>query len=278
MMKTIETFINDELINKGKSPQTTRTYQNQLVQFETWLSEAGTDIRSYSRSDVQQYFDELTKQKKSASTMNTHFYAIKKFSTYIDKENCVQDIRLVKAAPIIQQAPAALTKLELQRIKREVDRTEKKRDIAIIFTLIYTGMRVSELVALDRDDISISERKGTILIRQGKGNAERKIPLHKEVRRAITEYLNTREDYNPVLFMSNYKKRISVRSVEYLCSKFGAHPHQFRHTFITDLVDAGIDDETIRTLTGHINVSMIARYRTVREEARENAIDNLFLD
>ncbi|ANB66113.1 phage integrase family protein (plasmid) [Anoxybacillus sp. B7M1] len=277
-MNVIENFIDLGLHEKGKSPHTIRTYRHSLIHFEKWLASVDATLINYSRSDVQQYIDELVARKLSAATVNNHFAAIRAFSAFMHKEDCVRDIRIVKAANANEQAPAALTKLERQRIKREIDRTGNKRDIAIIFTLLYTGIRLSELVALDRDDIKISDRKGELVVRQGKGNKERKIPLHKEVRRAIQEYLKERTDHDPALFLSNYKKRISVRSVQHICKKLGIHPHQLRHTFVTSLVDSGVDDETIRTLTGHSSIIMVARYRSVREEDRENAIDNLYLD
>jgi site-specific recombinase XerD len=277
-MSLIENYLELELRQKGKSPYTIRNYRHTLLKFEKWLASVGATLENYSRSDVQQYIDELVAQKLSATTVNNQFSAIRSFSSFMNKEDCVKDIRIVKAPNLYQQAPVALTKLERQRIKREVDRTSNKRDIAIIFTLLYTGIRLSELVSLDRDDVKISERKGELIVRQGKGYKERRIPLHKEARRAIQEYLNERNDSNPALFLSNYKKRISARSVQYLCQKLGIHPHQLRHTFVTNLVDSGVDDETIRTLTGHSSVIMVARYRSVREEDRENAIENLYLD
>jgi site-specific recombinase XerD len=277
-MSLIEKFIEIELKQKGKSPYTIRTYRHNLLRFEKWLASVGATLENYSRSDVQQYIDELVAQKLSAATVNNHFSAIRSFSSFVNKADCVKDIRIVKAPNLYQQAPVALTKLERQRIKREIDRTGNKRDIAIIFTLLYTGIRLSELVALDRDDVKISERKGELIVRKGKGYKERRIPLHKEARRAIQEYLNERKDSNPALFLSNFKKRISARSVQRLCQKLGIHPHQLRHTFVTNLVDSGVDDETIRTLTGHSSVIMVARYRSVREEDRENAIENLYLD
>ncbi|MFI8709954.1 tyrosine-type recombinase/integrase [Bacillus sp. NPDC077411] len=276
-MHILNEFIDHE-IDRGKSPQTTRSYKYKLTQFEKWLDTAGADLYSFSRSDVQQYIDSLTAKKKSAATINAHYAALRAFARFTKKEECINDIRIVKAPNLYREAPIALERKEVLRIMREVDRSHNKRDMAIILTLIYTGIRVSELTALDRDDIEISDRKGILTVRQGKGNKERKIPLHKEARRAIELYLKSRESTADPLFLSNRQKRISVRSVQKICNDYGVNVHKFRHTFVTDLVDNGYDDKTIQTMTGHESPAMITRYRSVREEDKINAIESLYMD
>lgn len=277
-MDLLNKFMVDGLSEKGKSPKTIRSYFYSLSNFEKWLKGVDTDLSNFARSDVQQYIDELTANKKSAATINAYYAAIRALAKYLNKPEAVEDIRIVKAPKIMSEAPIALDKKERHKIRREIDRTGNKRNIAIFMTLLYTGIRISELVALDKSDIEVSERKGNLYVRNGKGNKSRTIPLHPEARRAIRQYLEERTDNDPALFLSTHKKRISVRSVQSLCEKYDIHPHKFRHTFVTDLVDAGVDDETIRTLTGHEHVAMIARYRSVRQEDKEAAINKLFID
>lgn len=274
-MHILDSFINHEK-EHGKSPETIRGYHYKLLHFEKWLGAVETDLYEFSRSDVQQYLDDLTSQKKSASTVNGHYAAIRSFSQFAKKTDCIKDIRIVKAPNLYREAPVALERKEVLRILREVDRSGNKRDKAILLTCVYAGIRVAEIVSLDIDDISFSERQGTIRVRQGKGNKERIIPLHKEARYAISDYLKTRESTAAALFLSNRQTRISKRTVQHICNKYGVNPHQFRHTFVTDLVDAGIDDKTIQTLTGHESPAMITRYRSVRPEDKQNAIEALY--
>lgn len=276
-MHILNEFI-DYIKDQGKSPETIRGYKYKLLHFEKWLGAVETDLYSFSRSDVQQYLDDLTAQKKSSATINGHYAAIRSFSQFANKTECITDIRIVKAPNLYREAPVALERKEVLRIMREVDRSNNKRDKAILLTCIYAGIRVAEIVALDIDDINFTERQGTIRIRQGKGNKERTIPLHKEARYAITDYLKSRESTADALFLSNRQSRISKRSVQQICNKYGINPHKFRHTFVTDLVDAGIDDKTIQTLTGHESPAMITRYRSVRPEDKENAIEVLYRD
>lgn len=186
-MHILDSFINHEK-EHGKSPETIRGYHYKLLHFEKWLGAVETDLYEFSRSDVQQYLDDLTSQKKSASTVNGHYAAIRSFSQFAKKTDCIKDIRIVKAPNLYREAPVALERKEVLRILREVDRSGNKRDKAILLTCVYAGIRVAEIVSLDIDDISFSERQGTIRVRQGKGNKERIIPLHKEARYAISDY------------------------------------------------------------------------------------------
>ena len=269
----LERFVSEGL--RGKSKTTVRTYEHALRQFENWLGGTGTDLAGFGRVDVQQYIDYLAGRKKAASTINKVFNAIKKFSKWSGKGAVVEDISVVKAPDIKKQAPQGLSKVDRSKLLREVDRAGNKRDIAIIVTLLMTGLRVSELVSLDRCDVEITERKGNLKV-VGKGNKERIIPLNAEVRRAITKYLEERSDNHPALFISNRDERISVRSVQFLLGKQGVHPHQLRHTFITGLVRAKEDIAVIQSLSGHASADMILRYSQPSEEDRQRAVDNLF--
>ncbi|SFM48551.1 Phage integrase family protein [Paenibacillus sp. 1_12] len=110
---------------------------------------------------------------------------------------------------------------------------------------------MSELVVLDRSDVDVSDRKGSLVVRLGKGNKERTLPLNIEARRAIEKYLEERVDSHSALFISNRQERISIRSVQHLMEKNGHNVHQTRHSFITGLVRAGEDISVIQSLSGH---------------------------
>lgn len=113
------------------------------------------------------------------------YNAIRKFCRWAKKQDCIEDVHIIKAPDYKQTAPKALNRLERKWLEREVDRSGNKRDYAIFRTLLYTGLRVSELVSLDRSDVDISDRKGELRVRAGKGNKERALPLDVDTRRAI---------------------------------------------------------------------------------------------
>ncbi|WP_138420899.1 tyrosine-type recombinase/integrase [Aquibacillus sediminis] len=124
--------------------------------------------------------------------------------------------------------------------------------------------------------IYISPRKGEIKVRSGKGNKERIIPLNKEVRRAITKYLEERYDSHIALFISNRGERISVRSVQHKVNKYGFNVHALRHTFITGLVRSGQDISVIQSMSGHSSADMVLRYSAPTEEDKQNAVEDIW--
>lgn len=270
----INQFVEEAL--RGKSEQTIKTYVHAIKQFSEWLEGAGANLSNYARSDVQQYIDYLVSRRKSAATINKIWNGIKKFSKWAEKENTIEDISVVKPLDYKNEAPKSLDRLELNRLVREVDRTENKRDMAILQLLVNTGLRLSEMVSLDKSDIELSERKGHVTVRRGKGNKERTIPLNKEARRSLIKYLEDRSDNEEALFISNRGKRISTRTVQYLLEKNGFNVHALRHTFITGLVRSGQDISIIQSLSGHSSADMILRYSAPTSEDKENAVESIW--
>lgn len=271
----INQFVEEGL--RGKSDHTVKTYTHAIKQFSNWLEGAGTDLSSYARSDVQQYINYLASRRKSAATINKVWNGIKKFSRWAGKENTIEDISVVKPIGYKNEAPKALDRLELNRLIREIDRTENKRDMAILQLLINTGLRLSEMISLDRSDLEISDRKGHVNVRKGKGNKERIVPLNKEARRALVKYLEERTDNVEALFLSNRGKRIGIRTVQHLFEKHGCNVHALRHTFITGLVRNGQDISVIQSLSGHASADMILRYSAPTAEDKQNAIENMWI-
>lgn len=272
----INQFVEEGL--RGKSEQTIKTYVHAIKQFSDWLDGAGTDLKCYARSDVQQYIDYLASKRKSAATLNKIWNAIKKFSRWAEKENTIGDIAVVKPVNYKNEAPKSLTRLDVNKLVREIDREENKRDMAIVQLLLNTGLRLSELVSLDNSDIELSNRKGQLIVRRGKGNKERTVPLNKEARRALVKYLEERTDNEEALFLSNRGKRISTRTVQYLIEKHGFNVHALRHTFITSLVRSGHDISVIQSLSGHSSADMILRYSAPTAEDKQNAVENMWIE
>lgn len=148
--------------------------------------------------------------------------------------------------------------------------------MAIVYVLLHTGSCVSELCALDRSDIQIKDRSGHLTVRTSKGGRERSIALSGDVRYHVGNYMETQNDEDPALFMSNEKKRISARAVQHLLGKYGTHPHALRHTFVRSLVKAGDDLSTVADLAGHADINMIRRYSKPSEAQKAVAIDKAF--
>jgi integrase/recombinase XerD len=221
-------------------------------------------------------FSTLETKGNSASTINNRYAAISRFAKYMNHTDILEGIRIPEVHKAKSIAPKSLERNERNQLLREIERKGNTRDIAIVSTLLRTGLRVSELVNLNRSDVIIGDRSGSLTVRNGKGNVSRKIPLSAETRLYLTRYIQTREDKNEALFLSNFNKQISVRTVQHLLGKFGVHPHELRHTFAKELVSKGIDISTVADLCGHSDINVTRRYSKPTERDLEIAIDKVF--
>jgi len=271
----LETYQEEGL--RGKSKQTIKTYMFCLSKFAEWLDGAGADLEEFSRTDVQQYIDYLVSKGYSATTINKYWSSIKHYCRWAEKEYAIEDISVITPPNMLNQAPKALSRNDVNKLIREIDRSGSTRNMAITQILVNTGIRLNELVNLDRNDIVMSERKGTLKVRFGKGNKERQLPLSSETRRAISMYLETRNDSHEALFLSNRNKRISERTVQHIFEKKGINVHSLRHTFITKLVRNGEDFSLIQSLSGHANADMVMRYSSPSAEDKAEAVSRLWL-
>lgn len=213
---------------------------------------------------------------RSATTINKVFAVISVFARFIKRQEIIQDIRFPEARKVNHIAPKSLERKERNSLLREVERDGNLRNIAITYTLLHCGLRVSELVALNRDDIIIQERSGSVKVRNGKGNLARTVPLSAEARLNLTRYLETRTDTDPALFLSNYRQRMSVRTVQHLLNDYGVHPHLMRHTFCRELVSNGVDISTVAELAGHADTNVTRRYSKPSQLELEHAIEKAF--
>ncbi len=153
------------------------------------------------------------------------------------------------------------------------------RDKAIISTFLYTGLRSNELRLLDADDLDFEA--ATLLVRFGKRDKQRVIPLHSEAAKALKAHLGGRAT-GPV-FESNRHKRISYDRLHSLVAEVrqqarltkGIHPHSLRHSFAVALLEANVDLETIRDLLGHEDIKTTCIYLHCSTAKRRAAIDRI---
>ena len=151
------------------------------------------------------------------------------------------------------------------------DNSECIRDLAIIDMLASTGMRVGELVKLNRDDIDFENRECVVL---GKGNKQRKVYFDARTKIHLQNYLKSREDNNDALFVSLQKpfNRLLISGVEIRLRELGkkldlskVHPHKFRRTLATMAIDKGMPIEQVQQLLGHQSVDTTLQYAMVNQ-------------
>lgn len=192
-----------------------------------------------------------------------------------------EHLRLGKAATGREPVPAAVRRAlppdAQHRLLRVVDEHDSARDRAVAYTLLFTGVRVAELVGLDGSDLLLVPRHERLVVRQEGGS--RQIPLHHRARPALQEWLTEREEWagsagTPALFLNRRGGRLSTRSVDELVAHFGEKaglsddkritPQVLRHTFGENLVRAGADLLLVASLMGH------KRLDTTRHYAEQN--------
>jgi integrase/recombinase XerD len=246
-----------------------------------FLTKNGGDIEALTRRDVKLYIRHMEIAGKKPTTINNHFSCLSSFAHFLHRPELIEGIRRSEVRKIRHIAPKSLDRNERNRILREVERDGKLRNIAIVYMLLYTGLRVSELVALNQEDVTMSKRSGSVLVREGKGNVSRKVPLPVEARFHLKRYLEERKEKGtldlPPLFLSNYKKRISERSVQDMLRKhYNIHPHMLRHTYGRELVANGVDIASVAELMGHADINVTRRYAKPTEKELEEAVSRVF--
>lgn len=192
-----------------------------------------------------------------------------------------------KSARLPRQAPRALSTDEVRRLLRAAERRGNLRDRALLVTILATGLRRAEVAALDLDDLSLSARKGHLVVRDGKGGRSRVVPVNSQARDALQPWLAERGRIggdSPAVFVGTRGDRLAVRTVDHVVRQFGrdvgveVSPHRLRHTMATQLVRAGVDLVMVAELLGHASLETVRLYSAPTEEDRAVALEGLVLE
>src|SRR5579859_8037140 len=187
------------------------------------------------------------------------------------------------------QAPLALEPAEQKRFLRAVERCSSVRDRAIALLLFYTGLRISECAALTMDDVRLSSRKGLVIVRMGKGNTYREVPLNAQVRAALDSWLEERKQRvsqrnESALFLTKQGTRLATRSIDDVVRRLGQEAnlslsaHILRHTCLTSLVRHRNDLVLVAELAGHRRLETTRRYSLPTAADRDAAMEGLKVD
>ena len=291
MANDIETVLEsfkEDLLRQEKSQNTVRAYIRDVEEFIQWFSETVGEFspEQITVVDVQEYKSYLYNVKRNKPvSVNRKLSALESFCEFLVsagylKENPAAKVKKIKYQKTAEVA--ALSNSELYRLKRMFYLEDNKRDIAIFELMINTGLREAEVCNLKLDDIVMSERKGVVIVRSGKGEKYREVPLNANVRRALYTYLEVRPNRGNYLFVSNKSERLSESQLYRIIRKYAdmagikAHPHMLRHTFATKLLREGkIDLPTLQNLLGHANINTTAIYTRATVQDLEKAVEIL---
>jgi integrase/recombinase XerD len=258
----------------GKSLNTISTYQRELFKFQEWLQQFSILLKDISQHDVQTYITFLENQGKSPMTNDKILGAIRTFAKFIKKPEIIMDIQIIPVEK--KDEIEILTTKECEQLLALVKKDGNKRNIAIVYTLLHTGIRVSELCALNISNIDFDKNQVDV---QSSIGVSRMIPISDDLKLHIINYCETTKIVD-ALFISKSNERLTERSIQYMLKKYGANPHKLRHTFCQRLVDKGINLEVVSQLAGHKDINVTKRYLKtgVKQLELEKAIRSVFIN
>ena len=275
----------ENLLAQGKSPATIKTYKSQLGLFFNWMraNEYSDDPTQITKLDVSDYRNYLQEQGKLPRTVNTALASIDALCQWIvgeghrDHNPCDK----VQKVSQVEEPPKWLTRSEKAKLLRVAEREKDMRNKALIFTGLFSGLRASELTNLTHEDIIIGERKGEIVVRAGKGNKRRIVPIERDLRECLGEYIAT-HPLGKWLFSSQRSEKMSYDALYNMCQTCGEKakienltPHMLRHTFGHDLATKGVAIQIIAKLMGHSRLDNTMIYIAPGKEELQAAVDKL---
>lgn len=295
MHETIERFLSTLRDEKGYSDNTIVAYRNDLSQFLDYLNEEGCadGWDAVSETDLQDYVDCLKFEHEYASaTVARKVAATKSFFRYLASEGAVdQDPSASLDSPKVRKyLPTSISQQEVERLlqaPRKAQGMRAVRDSALLEILYATGMRVSEVVALDVDDVDIAGGSVHCSSRSGRGR-ERQIPIYPRAVDALGAYVNEArkrlldDKEESALFLNHRGRRLTRQGLWLIIKKYveesgvssSVTPHTLRHTFATHLLNGGADVHEVQGLLGHANVSTTQVYTQISDERLREVYDD----
>ena len=265
--KLIDTFVTAKRI-EGCSEKTLKYYRTTI---ETMVASINKGIRHIQTEDLRSYLTEYQSRNQSSRvTIDNIRRILSSFFSWLEDEDYilkspVRRIHKVKTATNIKET---YTDEDLEKMR---DSCTELRDLAIIDMLASTGMRIGEMVLLNKADINFNERECVVF---GKGDKERIVYFDARTKIHLQNYIDSRTDDNPALFVTlrSPHERIKIGGIESRLREMGkklaiqkVHPHKFRRTLATMAIDKGMPIEQLQQLLGHKRIDTTLQYAMVKQ-------------
>lgn len=253
---------------EGRSEKSLKYYQSTIEKME---KSVGKTVKHITTDDLRLYLSNYQKDKNSSKvTIDNIRRILSSFFGWLEDEDYilkspVRRIHKVKTGKCIRETYSD-EDIEIMR-----DACRESRDLAIIDMLASTGMRVGEMALLNKTDIDFVERECNVL---GKGDKERIVYFDARTKMHLNNYINSRTDDNPALFVSLKAphKRLEIGGIEVRLRQLGkslgivkVHPHKFRRTLATMAIDKGMPIEQLQQLLGHQRIDTTLQYAMVKQ-------------
>ena len=299
----LEAFL-ASLMARDQAKLTLRGYSSDLRAFALWCDQTNgraPEPADVTPLDIRDYKSHLDAQGMRPSSINRRLTALRSYFRWAKETGHIDinPINGIRDKPQADQAPrwldrrqardlikAAIRRIQLARLNgHDVQAAEAIRDMAILNLLLNAGPRVSELCALRLKDVTITERRGKLLIRSGKGGKWREVPLNLDARKALQAWLEVRPGTaSDHLFVGRRGQPLGPRGVRYLVQRVGQQanpndraisPHTLRHTCAKNLIDTGTPLDQVALLLGHKGLDVTRRYTTPSERDLEKAVGRI---
>ena len=259
---------------EGCSERTLNYYETTI---KTMIDKLSKKVNSIETEDLRNYLSEYQdKNNCSKVTIDNVRRILSSFFAWLEDEDYIMKspVRRIHKVKATQTVKETYTDEELEEMR---DACVEIRDLAMVDFLASTGVRVGELVNLDRVDIDIQERSCVVL---GKGGKEREVYFDARTKIHLQNYLNSRIDNNPALFVSLLRPydRLKISGVEIRLRELGKrinikkiHPHKFRRTMATKAIDKGMPIEQVQVLLGHRKIDTTLQYAMVNQNNVRNS-------
>jgi integrase/recombinase XerC len=278
MQEVFNRYINYLEAERNASAYTVRNYKADLLDFFYFLKKKKADSLEVDRKVLRDYLTSLTKQGIVKASIARKLSAIRSFYRYLVREKIISasPIEMVSSPKLDKRLPSFLTLEEVERLLNTPDLStpQGQRDRALLELLYASGLRVSELVNLDLNQIDLDTNEIRVW---GKGSKERMVLMGEPAAEALRNYLKQGrlkllgDKRINALFLNRYGQRLPERRVQKMLEDYAkkagigkrVHPHILRHTFATHLLDGGADLRVVQELLGHARLSSTQIYTHV---------------
>ena len=296
MLEIVNEYASYLLYQKNYSKDTIDSYTRDINKFLDFMNNENYTLNSVDSTLIRNFLAHETLSGISKRSNARRVIALRQFYEYLVKNNYVEfNPFIVISTPKVDKKLPEFMYLEEINNLFELNSQRKDflmhRDQAIIELLFSSGLRVSELVNLTLQDLNLKERMMRIV---GKGNKERIVPFSLKTQKTLSIYLeNTRKELiansgnnigTNYVFLNNRGEKLTTRGVEYILQEIenktgvtlSLHPHKFRHSFATHLLNQGLDLRTIQELMGHASLSSTQVYTHVSNQKMHDEYEKAF--
>ncbi|MCK5434762.1 MAG: tyrosine recombinase XerC [Dehalococcoidales bacterium] len=281
MQEVFNKYINYLEAERNASPYTVRNYTTDLLHFFQFLKAKGVDsLKEVDKHILRDYLSYVMEQGFVKASIARKLSAIRSFYRYLQREEIISTnpVATASSPKLDKRLPSFLTINEVERLLEAPDssKPQGQRDRALMELLYASGLRVSELVSLNLEQINLDSCEIRV---RGKGDKERMVLMGKPAARALSDYLSQGRPKllgkkgSSALLLNPDGGRLSGRRVQTILGKYAniagidrrVHPHMLRHTFATHLLDGGADLRVVQELLGHASLSSTQIYTHVTQ-------------